>query len=232
LLAFTALAAFICGNIWNRVQAQRAAQRAVLEANGAAWVFQPKEETWIERIGLGELQQRMVAVGFSSQSIGSQPSGAPYIEFERCGRLGFPPLTDIEVYFFIHRLFGWPDHTCRADDETLAKLKNVGSQIEFLNLDNPIFTDAAMRHMRLFPNLSVLRVSNTSITDAGLKHLAYHPNLRYVFLDNTNVTDQGIDVLATIPKLVQVTLNHTATTQTALDRLKSLRPDMIWPVDE
>jgi hypothetical protein len=228
LFAFTTLVAVVCGNAWSRVEGQRKAQQAILEANGLAYVNAPEKGTWLNRIGLGELNHRMVAVGFSHRAIVFQQDGPPQIYFDAADDLELQPVGDLELFFFFTTLSVRRDYPCLANDDTLLKLKDVGHQIEILDLENPAFTDAAMRHIRFFPNLSALRLSNTSITDEGLKCLANHCSLRYLQLDHTRVTDEGLKVLATMPRLVQVSLHDTRTTEAAVNELMASQPDVTF----
>ena len=61
-------------------------------------------------------------------------------------------------------------------------------------LDSQV-TDAALEHIKWWPEIKVLVLDQTQITDAGLQHLKGLTQLERLGLKRTKVTDEGVKKL-------------------------------------
>ncbi|MFM8272360.1 MAG: restriction endonuclease subunit S [Gemmata sp.] len=89
-----------------------------------------------------------------------------------------------------------------------------------LNLDGTQVTDAGLRELAAFKNLTNLYLGGSPVTDAGLKELAVFKNLTTLTLHDTRVTDDGLKELAPLKNLATLTVPCRITD----DGLKELAP--------
>ena len=96
--------------------------------------------------------------------------------------------------------------------------------------DSPERTDAELKHLAGFMNLTELAVSftldlsdDTAVTDAGLKELAGLTNLTALDLGCTAVTDTGLKELVGLTSLTELSLCDTQVTDTEVNELAGLK---------
>ena len=73
--------------------------------------------------------------------------------------------------------------------------KQPGKPVVGVKLLNSEVTDAAIKELAAFENLTYLGLCNTQVTDAGLKELATLKNLKTLGVDGPHMTDVGIKEL-------------------------------------
>jgi hypothetical protein len=88
--------------------------------------------------------------------------------------------------------------------------------------DLPI-TDATIRELSTFPNLTSLHILNCpNVTDAGLEHIGSLTKLRRLDLRGASITDRGISRLTNLRDLRELSLKGTAVTDRGLLYLTDL----------
>ncbi len=85
--------------------------------------------------------------------------------------------------------------------EGMASLESIGTELADVS-------DAGMKHVAKFPNLSklVLYGGSPSVGNAGLAELEGHGSLETIELINTRVSDDGLAVLPTLTNLTTLVL--------------------------
>ncbi len=125
----------------------------------------------------------------------------------------------------------------RADDaedkavEFVEKLKGSvirdvslpGKPVFSVRLLGPQVTDAALKELVAFKNLTVLMLIKTQVTDAGLEELAGLKKLDKLILNSTKVTDAGFKELAGLKDLTSLNLAGTRVTGAGLRELAALK---------
>lgn len=71
------------------------------------------------------------------------------------------------------------------NDDKLAELKPIASQIKWMDLARTQVTDKGLAHVAGMANLSRLHLENTAVTDAGLDSIKGLANLEYLNLYST-----------------------------------------------
>lgn len=106
-------------------------------------------------------------------------------------------------------------------DEGIKFLTKL-TQLKTLVLRNPEITDAGMKHIAEFINLSELHISyrgfvlspapKTKITSAGLTELSRMEKLSELSIDNMMVTDEGMKELSKLRRLEELALHNQTLT--------------------
>jgi len=107
-----------------------------------------------------------------------------------------------------------------ADLKELAAFKDLSS----LDLAHTKITDEGIKHLAALKNLAILDLHDTKITDAGLKDLAALKSLTDLDLEETKITDTGIKVLAALKNLEQLDLGETKVTDAGVKELEKALP--------
>lgn len=233
LLGMAAAFTIACAYLSNRIHTTKAAYQAIERANGTAIILTPEEDNWIDSIGLGLLRHRTKAVSFRSLPIENFfETGVGRKSHDR-GCCFTPvlesvhePLLDIEMYFFVWELWRQVQFPSRATENTLVKLQGLGSQIEFLDLSNPIFTDAALEQIDQFPNLRHLLLEGSSITDRGIKHLKRLRKIECLILNGTKITDGGLREIERLSALTRLDVRNTHVSETGVRQLEQRLPNL------
>lgn len=89
---------------------------------------------------------------------------------------------------------------------------------------HPEFRDDWLKHLRVFPQLAVLRLSGTSVSDAGMEHLLLLPELSELSLNETAITDAGLGRLAGLKQLRLLDVSNTRVSPAAVAQLRRDRP--------
>ena len=121
------------------------------------------------------------------------------------------------------------DFTARRaiTQEDLDRLAKLSRQVRKLNLRHAGLTDAQMKSLGAFENLTVLRLDDDAITDAGLPPLLGLKNLESVNLVGTKVTDTGVASLTALPKLQRVYVWGSAATKAGAQKLAAAHPKLV-----
>jgi hypothetical protein len=90
------------------------------------------------------------------------------------------------------------------NDDKLAELKPIASQIKWMDLARTQVTDKGLAHVAGMANLSRLHLENTAVTDAGLDSLKGLANLEYLNLYGTQISDAGLAKLSELKNLKKV----------------------------
>jgi len=103
-----------------------------------------------------------------------------------------------------------------AEDKLAKPIKDLGGMVWFkpqcvpngdrVDLFDSEVTDAALEHIRWWPDIKVLRLDQTQVTDAGLEHLKGLSQLQRLSLDGTQVTDAGLEHLKGLSQLQKLCL--------------------------
>lgn len=121
-------------------------------------------------------------------------------------------------------------------DAGLQPLLPLAEKIASLDLARTKVTDAGLKNLAGFKNLTELHLENTGITDAGLDHLKGLTSLEYLNLYNTKVTDAGIQKLTSLTKLKALYLWQTGVTKAGIAQLKGKLPaaqvNMGWTAED
>jgi Leucine-rich repeat (LRR) protein len=105
-----------------------------------------------------------------------------------------------------------------------GKIPKTDEEVVELNLrDVRGVTDAGLKELARFKNLTGLDLAGTLVVDAGLKELACHKNLTSVNLAATPVTDAGLRELAVLKNLTTLNLDNTRVTDAGLKELAVLK---------
>lgn len=91
---------------------------------------------------------------------------------------------------------------------------------------HPDFRDDWLKHLRVFPELAVVRLSGTGVSDAGIEHLLELPQLSELSLDRSQVTDAGLAKLARLKQLKQLDLSGTQVSAEAVAELRKALPQL------
>ena len=94
-----------------------------------------------------------------------------------------------------------------------------------LLLDESQITDAGLKELAKFQNLTVLGLDDTKITDAGLKEVAKLQNLNLLSLERTQITDAGLKEVAKLQNLKKLYLPATQATKAGVAELKKALPN-------
>ncbi len=105
----------------------------------------------------------------------------------------------------------------KFDDEALAKLAPIATNIVELEIGFSEVTDKGLVAVADMPNLEKLYLQKTSITDDGLTHLANLPRLRYLNLYGTKVTDDALEHLVGLPRLKSLFVWETQISKSAAE---------------
>lgn len=134
-------------------------------------------------------------------------------------------LNDIEV-FFMFETPGGPDGlklmSCRAGDEVLRELAEVGPDLLVLDLCSPHVTDVGVGYLSKFTNLRSLLLCGASVTNDGVRALAKLNYLQEIYLDDTAVTDACLDDLLRLPRLISLGLKGTKVTPEGKQKARQL----------
>ena len=103
-------------------------------------------------------------------------------------------------------------------------LQNIDNQLIRLRLTNQPVSDADIKKLSSFKNITRLNLEKTAITDLALNHLKNLPNLEQLNLYGTNITDKGLQDLVKCPNLKVVYLWQTKTTAAGIAALKKAVP--------
>ncbi len=107
------------------------------------------------------------------------------------------------------------------NDAGLAQLAPMAEKIVSLDLARTKVTDAGLKAISGFKNLTELHLEGTGITDAGLDHLKGLASLEYLNLYNTKVTDAGVPKLVGLIKMKSLYLWQTGVTKAGVAQLKA-----------
>jgi hypothetical protein len=88
-----------------------------------------------------------------------------------------------------------------------------------LDLKDVPVTDAGLKELANFKNLTMLNLWRTKVTDAGLKELAPFKNLIILRLNGTQVTNEGFKELAKLKSLITLSIIDTQVTDVGLKEL-------------
>jgi len=106
------------------------------------------------------------------------------------------------------------------------------SRMESLDLSHTHVGDASLEWIGRTADVEALRwlgLGGVNITDAGLKHLGGFSNLTELYLSNTNVSDAGLEHLKSMTKLRTLGLNGTRVTPDGIRDIKKALPNTtIW----
>ncbi len=90
-----------------------------------------------------------------------------------------------------------------AESDALERPQSA-EDVATLRLSRTKITDAGLKELVDFKNLTNLSLSGTAVTDAGLKELAFFKDLSHLDLSDTNVTGTGLKHLAGCKKLTRL----------------------------
>lgn len=107
-------------------------------------------------------------------------------------------------------------------------LKKIGPQIRSLNLRGAGVTDADLKTIAGFANLSQLRLEENEVTDQGLSALTALKGLTYLNLVETKATDAGLAQLSGgLPRLNRLYVWGAGVTQAGVDKVKADHKDAV-----
>jgi hypothetical protein len=110
------------------------------------------------------------------------------------------------------------------NDDKLAELKPIGSQIKWMDLARTQVTDKGLAHVAGMPNLTRLHLENTQVGDAGLDAIKGLAQLEYLNLYGTQVTDAGIAKLAGLKNLKKLFVWQSKVTDAGAAKLAAAIP--------
>jgi hypothetical protein len=110
------------------------------------------------------------------------------------------------------------------NDDKLAELKPIASQIKWMDLARTQVTDKGLAHVAGMTNLSRLHLENTQVGDAGLDAIKGLAQLEYLNLYGTQVTDAGIAKLAGLKNLKKVFVWQSKVTDAGAAKLAAAIP--------
>lgn len=110
--------------------------------------------------------------------------------------------------------------------DLLAKCK----KISYITFQATALSDADMKKVAAFTNLTNLILRETQITDEGVKQIANLEKLQTLDLSGTRISSKSIDVISTLPQLKVLTLSGTDVNG-GLAPLASC-PELTWLVIE
>ncbi|MFH5883367.1 c-type cytochrome domain-containing protein [Halalkalibaculum sp. DA3122] len=114
----------------------------------------------------------------------------------------------------------------RSVDSLMSGLREVSTQITWLDLGDSIISDTALVDIGNFTNLTRLHLPNTGVTDKGLTHLTGLSNLELLNLYGTEVTDEGIQQLKKLPHLRKFFVWQTGVTPEGAQELENALPGL------
>jgi internalin A len=126
----------------------------------------------------------------------------------------------------------WPVEHHPSREELLAKIKDIGGQvqvdpnkegqpiIEFMLFDSDISDAGLIRLLTEMPEVRRLNTRHLLIGDAVIEKLAQHTQLEFVALDDSRITDDSLQQLATLPKLRELAFTSTRISDRGLAYLK------------
>ncbi|WP_439556213.1 c-type cytochrome domain-containing protein [Dyadobacter sp.] len=112
-------------------------------------------------------------------------------------------------------------------DKHLELLTPVAQQITWLKLGGTQITDAALKQIAKFPNLSKLHLEHTIITDKGIAELKNLPYLEYLNIVDTKVGDAGLKTVAGMKSVKSVYIWQSAVTDSAVSQVSRQNPDLM-----
>lgn len=110
------------------------------------------------------------------------------------------------------------------NDDKLAELKPIASQIKWMDLARSQVTDKGLAHVAGMTNLTRLHLENTTVTDAGLDSIKGLANLEYLNLYGTQVSDAGLEKLSGLKNLKKVFVWQTKVTDAGATKLAAAIP--------
>jgi hypothetical protein len=110
------------------------------------------------------------------------------------------------------------------NDDKLAELKPIASQIKWMDLARTQVTDKGLAHVAGMANLSRLHLENTAVTDAGLDSLKGLANLEYLNLYGTQISDAGLAKLSELKNLKKVFVWQSKVTDAGAAKLAAAIP--------
>ncbi len=110
------------------------------------------------------------------------------------------------------------------NDDRLAELKPVASQIKWIDLARTQVSDKGLAHLAGMSNLTRLHLENTGITDAGLDSLKGLAQLEYLNLYGTQVSDAGLEKLSGLKNLKKVFVWQSKVTDAGAAKLAAAIP--------
>jgi hypothetical protein len=110
------------------------------------------------------------------------------------------------------------------NDDKLAELKPIASQIKWMDLARTQVTDKGLAHVAGMANLSRLHLENTAVTDAGLDSIKGLANLEYLNLYGTQVSDAGLAKLSGLKNLKKVFVWQSKVTDAGAAKLAAAIP--------
>ena len=106
-----------------------------------------------------------------------------------------------------------------ADLKELAAFKNLS----VLALYMTGVTDRGMTELTTFKTLTRLTLGSTKVTDTGMKELSKLTSLIELDLSNNKVTDAGLKELSPLTNLASLNLSHTEVTDAGLKDVAALQ---------
>ena len=110
------------------------------------------------------------------------------------------------------------------NDDKLAELKPIASQIKWMDLARTQVTDKGLAHVAGMANLSRLHLENTAVTDAGLDSLKGLANLEYLNLYGTQISDAGLAKLSELKNLKKIFVWQSKVTDAGAAKLAAAIP--------
>ena len=108
----------------------------------------------------------------------------------------------------------------KFNDDALAKLEPIASNIVELEIGFSDVTDEGVEAVANMSNLEKLYLQKTSITDKGIPHLEGLTRLRYLNLYGTQVTDDALDTLVDLPSLKSLFVWETEISKSAVENFQ------------
>ncbi len=115
----------------------------------------------------------------------------------------------------------------KFNDEAIAKLEPIASNIVELEIGFSDVTDEGLAAVANMSNLERLYLQKTSITDEGLVHLEGLTQLRYLNLYGTQVTDDALKTLVTLPSLKSLFVWETEISKSAAKNFQEQKLESI-----
>lgn len=241
LLLSISVVSVALGMYASKLNAQRTAERIVLQANGrVTYDFQPDA---VERS-----RQMMRTAEAAAQGVAAPkfveplPPGPRWLRriigddaFASIVEVKLPipdaPQAAISSLSACNRLEHltltgpWGSKDLRGISE-LKQLKRLSLSYA-RNVD-----DEALAEIEQLKRLEILHLTGTAVTDRGMPHLAKLKRLKILSLNYALVTDQGLIHLADLKQLQTLDLRQTNVSVRGVDRLRRLLPDCKFDLDE
>lgn len=112
------------------------------------------------------------------------------------------------------------------NSKLIDDLQSIGNQLVRVKLSDQPVSDADVKKLTAFKNITRLNLEKTAITDAALSHLKNLPYLEQLNLYGTNITDKGLAALSKCPNLKVIYLWQTKTTAAGIEQLKKTLPNV------